>query len=266
MKMEEQETNHRCDDDGEPIVKLSSIICPRTLDYDAPLLSTRRAHLITRSNNSINPNTWLDSHDMQVPFSWEQSPGKPKQRNMVAHDDHLIVPPPKLPPSRWHDQMIIDQNFASVSAFASDDDIDAYSDAIDVFSLGESTIEMRGVGDDDDDDGDDDYDDDGKGIIDDCGGSPNFILKRFLPDANALAISSSLALQGSSNTNFDVIEGIGQLSVEPKGCGIDFLLPWKAMKLKPPCSLKSPVREGVNVINMKSSSSRQWSLGRRIKK
>ncbi|KAK7816618.1 hypothetical protein CFP56_043899 [Quercus suber] len=81
--------------------------------------------------------------------------------------------------------------------------------------------------------------------------SPNFIIRRFLPDATALAASSALAFSKSFNKRpsrqcncpeaCELHPVIGQSYDSPKGCGLEILFPWR-MKHKI-CGVKSPIRQ-----------------------
>ncbi|KAI5663267.1 hypothetical protein M9H77_22590 [Catharanthus roseus] len=218
---------------------------PRKLNLNAPLLSTRKPigmkNLeMPRTNSSIRI-----SRDFceRIPFSWEQSPGKPKEIESIrvgnrdddddTNGDLNFIPPPKLPPSRWFP--------------ATEDEIDNdQSDVIDVFSLGQSTdmvepgdeIQIFGF--------------EGLETEENFGShSPNFMIQRFLPDAKALAASSSSSnsvLNNNSKNSIDFEDGRVfsraislRQSYDPttKGCGLDIFFPWR-MKPKP-CGTKNPV-------------------------
>ncbi|KAI3805775.1 hypothetical protein L1987_21661 [Smallanthus sonchifolius] len=191
---------------------------PRTLNLDAPLLSTRRPNASTTGH----PNSRPPSN--RVPFSWELSAGKPKDTGTESHDE-FPVPPPRPPPGR---KLVEKEN-----EYDGDDD---FSDAMDTFSLSaaidmvESAEMAKRNGNMLD------------GMELDSGGnqSPSFIIQRFLSDAKALAVSSGLPIpKNISNQRSQMINS------SPKGCGLglDGLFPWRTKhKRKPPCGVKSPVR------------------------
>lgn len=236
--------------------KCTGTKCLRRLDYNAPFLSTRRPNGAASLQfvRTASRGTWRDTSN-RVPFSWEQIPGKPKEVGNCDTVD-IDVPTPKLPPSRWNppkettkvrnrDQCHVDKDNdddeeeelnsdEGCDGDVDDDGHDVFSDAIDVFSLGESTycnglgrlnLEIEGS----------------RGAQ-----SPSFIIQRFLPDAAALAASSS-ALTIAKNLNKRIPPSgnssgrscVTQPYPSPKSCGFDIFFPWR---LKPkPCGLKSPV-------------------------
>lgn len=176
----------------------------------------------------------------RVPFSWEQTPGKPK--DLEANDSRgMDVPPPKLPPGRQQpmkqtpEPCHVDEDGCNGDDDDNGDD-DVFSDAIDVFSLSES-IDVPEV--------------------EACGGGghqSSFMIQRFLTDANELAAASSAALAISKKLNKNptrernnsyrrgsVPKAVDQSYTSPQGCGVDIFLPWW-LKLKP-CGLKRPVRQ-----------------------
>uniref|UniRef100_A0A5B7BQT0 Uncharacterized protein n=1 Tax=Davidia involucrata TaxID=16924 RepID=A0A5B7BQT0_DAVIN len=220
--------------------------CPKKLDLNLPLLSTRRPNGITSVEMSSTNSPGVSSDVCnRIPFSWELTPGKPK--DMDTNDTHdTVVPPPKLPPGRC---------FPPVEAIKMDhgDQHRRHDDGCD--------------GDVDDDDDDDDTDDffsyaidmlslyESIDIVDtagevnlereECSGnqSPNFMIRRFLPDATALAASSALTVSRNLNNYHEgyVSRTVGESNSSSKGCGFDIFFPW-SMKHKP-CGVKSPVRE-----------------------
>lgn len=223
---------------------------PRMLNFNAPLLSTRRhvnptsLELSCKNLHSVSRNT-----SDRIPFSWEQAPGKPKDLDTSSDNLHeQDTPRPKLPPSWWHpptdeptydDQT--DDNYCDDGwdGDVDDRDDDVFSDAIDVFSLSEAIdiVErsQKKV----------DAIDCLKQKLAECRGgdeTPNFIIQRFLPDATALAASSALGLKYHPEASSD--HQHGAVSTEsyssPKGCGLELFFPWR-MKHKL-CGVKSPVR------------------------
>ncbi|GAB4834002.1 hypothetical protein Ancab_032254 [Ancistrocladus abbreviatus] len=234
----------------------------RRLDLNAPLLSTRRPTGISLPADSQCGS--CDPSD-RVPFSWEQSPGKPKDAGRSdAEDDKLALPLPKPPPLRWHHPRYYQHHHGKDDGNDDDDDEnedeeeddnedndtdededDVFSDAIDLFSLCESlSIAEAEEG--------------GSGLGgvksggDENGSSTsNFMLQRFLPAATALAASStsssSAALAASRNISF-----AGRACSSPKGCGLDFFFPWRAKHRL--CAIKSPVKIGCSNVNAQVSS------------
>ncbi|XP_058211329.1 uncharacterized protein LOC131323509 [Rhododendron vialii] len=247
--------------------KATATKCPRKLDYNAPFLSTRRPSSANglRLSRRSSRGSWLDTSNW-VPFSWEQIPGKPKALEKCDTLD-INVLPPKLPPSRWHPPKVTTKIRNRDQCHVDDDDDkeeddkgcdgdhddsghDVFSDAIDTFSLGESTY-CNGLG-------------RVNSEIEETRGalSPSFIIQRFLPDAAALAASSS-ALAIAKNLNNRLPQSsnssrgscVSQPYPSPKSCGLEVFFPWR---LKPkPCGLKSPVHQ--KSIEAKS----QWSSRRK---
>ncbi|PSS23841.1 Protein of unknown function DUF688 protein [Actinidia chinensis var. chinensis] len=221
--------------------------CPRKLDYNAPLLSTRRPSGATnlQLSRTSSKGIWHDSSE-RIPFSWEQTSGKPK--NLETMDTHdKVLPPLKLPPGRLHrlketfkvnnSDGFRNDNGCDVNV-EDDDDDDAFSDAIDMFSLSGSIDLVENFN-----------------PVDWLGGvnseiehssaqSPSFLIQRFLPDATAIAAASS-GLAISENLNKKIPQRSnyheGLCVSSPKGCGFDMFFPWR-VKHKP-CGVKSPVRQ-----------------------
>ncbi|KAA8517738.1 hypothetical protein F0562_015203 [Nyssa sinensis] len=250
--------------------------CPRKLDFNLPLLSTRHPNGITSVEMS-NTNSLGVSSDVsdRIPFSWELSPGKPKDMDTNDTDD-MVVPPPKPPPGWRHppieatkvDHDGDDGCDGDVDDGGGDDDDDDDSDdffsyAIDMLSLYESmdvvdrAKTVNGLG-------------GGLNLErEECSGnqSPNFMIQRFLPDATALAAASALAVSRNLNrqlgrsSNYQegyVSRTVGQSdSSSLKGCGFDIFFPW-SMKCKP-CGVKSPVSRQAS-LNVKHQ---QWSTKRK---
>ncbi|KAL6987880.1 hypothetical protein U1Q18_013625 [Sarracenia purpurea var. burkii] len=228
--------------------------CHGKLNYNAPLLSTRRpnggADAGSRFSRTSSQGVGQDSSN-RVPFSWEQTPGNPKDLETDVTHDTAVVPLPKLPPGRWHpanepvkvaktirrpdnaehddgcDGDIEDDDDED----GENDDYDIFSDAIDIFSLSESVDMVESC--------DKVEEEENSGSAQ----SPSFIIQRFLADASAMASTSGLALSKNLNKKLPRSSGrkSGQSEIAPEGCGFDYFLPWR-MKHKP-CGLKSPVRE-----------------------
>ncbi|KAK3000120.1 hypothetical protein RJ639_023801 [Escallonia herrerae] len=222
--------------------------CPRMLDFNAPLISTRRpTGVVLRRSISQGASRDISS---RVPFSWEQTPGKPKDTDACSDSHDTVVLPPKPPPGRWHPPKEAVRHDSGCDGDA-DDDYDSFSDAVDMFSLSEAIDVFESV-------------EAFPGVnLGTCGSeSPSFIIQRFLPDA--LAASSAVAV--SRNVNMKLAQSkdcsekcvpraIGRAYSTPKGCGLDIFFPWR-MKHKP-CGVKSPVR--ASSLSVKP----QWSTGKR---
>ncbi|KAL5558268.1 hypothetical protein UlMin_034479 [Ulmus minor] len=235
---------------------------PRMLNFNAPLLSIRRGQgssaptsLAFYSCPSLRGQSMINASD-RIPFSWEESPGKPKDKDSseTIHEED-ITPRPKLPPNWWHrtsgataeqinenddrDGFDGDVDASFGADFCGDIDDDIFSDAVDVFSLSEAIdiveksqnarksdglrlkLEECRNG------GDDQYSD--------------FIIQRFLPDATALAAASTLSsasnsLKKSYSYNFSRnISSSSELPRRPgtqsystpKACGLEMLFPWR---------------------------------------
>lgn len=199
--------------------------CPGKLNFNAPLLSIRRP-IGTNRLQIPNANSLRLSWDNceRIPFSWEQTPGKPKDMTEASDTENIDnILPPKPPPGRWlpakealwecdnkvdskreydEDGCQGDGDDEDRSAYEDCKDDDVSSNALDIFSLAQSvdTVETWDklrrklmIGNLDKDDLK------GGGI---GSHSPNFMIQRFLPDAKALAAASSaLALSKDINEN-----------------------------------------------------------------
>ncbi|KAL6003180.1 hypothetical protein ACLOJK_023403 [Asimina triloba] len=179
-----------------------------TLDLDSPLLSTRRVG----GNGVICPHSSccsdVEQQRLRVPFLWERVPGDP------IHVEEPPPPPPPLPmrlpkppPCRWHPPVNMvngddDGNDGDDDDDDEDeDDDDLFLDAIDRASLSESSLDnhcstSRASG--------------MEGLIDlkaieSCSDqySPNFIMRRFLPAATALAAASSIHLNAPNSSGLN---------------------------------------------------------------
>lgn len=214
------------------------------LNLNVPPLSTRRVSGPTASSGS------MPEPANMVPFSWERIPGEPKNRIPTNEDELSGVdrPPPPKPPPGWR---------LPPRSGGGDDEVNSrnehFSDAIDIFSLAESVDDVESyckatkdrssamVGAD-------------SGYV-----SSNFIIERFLPDAQALAEESVMNRKlpfsdsdSGSDSSFSRAVSIRRSQPSMKGCGLGSLLPWK-MKPKP-CSVKSPVCDTIIEANLK----RKW--------
>ncbi|XP_055961790.1 uncharacterized protein LOC126686242 [Mercurialis annua] len=237
--------------------------CPRKLDFNLPLLSTRRLGGSPRTSSVI-----LSQHSRNgIPFCWEQTPGKPKntEQNDVHDGD---TPRPRLPPCRWeppekkgatinNDDVYNHCRDGSCDADIDDsndeDAYDMFSDAVEVLSLTEA-IDIVQKAEDDEHSGLDRLNLERMNSSDHSDLS-NYMIERFLPDATALAASSVL-YSSNNNTNYkfpylckDYVEEYVSQTVGrsyssksmKKGCGLEILFPWRIKhKL---CGVKSPVRQ-----------------------
>ncbi|XP_057982391.1 uncharacterized protein LOC131167612 [Malania oleifera] len=198
----------------------------RKLNFNAPLLSVRRASGLVGSSsfsNQFSQTTHLNKHVdaiERVPFSWEQAPGKPKEPKALSEADDD------------DDHDLNDDN----------DDDDDFSDAIDIFSLSDLADQMpepveQKVGRTEQVEGS------GKCSSSSIGSqSPNFLISRFLPAASALALSNISKL--SLNKEVVMPPQSHRPSCEsPKSCGLEAFFPNWRMKHKL-CGVKNPVRHG----------------------
>ncbi|CAL0328308.1 unnamed protein product [Lupinus luteus] len=185
----------------------------RTLNLNAPLLSTRRLGC------SVVADTSCTVQNTRVPFSWEQAPGKPKdvERSSSVHDGD--TPRLRLPPCLWHQLNdavgadIYNGKQATHECIASN----AESDLQKVHRESNDGLRLK---------------------LAECNGdqSPAYMINRFLPDATALAASSSINF--SNDFNKKMIDTASYAS-SSKGCGPEILFPW-SMKHKL-CAIKSHV-------------------------
>lgn len=216
--------------------------CPRKLDFNAPLISTRRPFRVMLPANLENESR--ETHN-GVPFSWERIPGEPK--DMETGDD-IDVPPPKLPPGRWKSPQETTSYDDGCDGDVDDDydnqdyrKKDCFSDAIDIFSLADSIEEDK------------DKPEDNVGMSIDRNSAveveePNFIIQRFLPDAQALAAASVVHKKVATYPSVSRAVSVRRAYPSPKGCGLGTLFRWG---LKPKlCGVKSPVQgKSVRVMN-----------------
>ncbi|KAJ7961187.1 DUF688 family protein [Quillaja saponaria] len=231
--------------------------CPGKLDFSAPLLSTRRLGCSTAADTPCsNSLGTAQSTSERIPFSWEQAPGKPKDLERKGDiNNEEATPRLRLPPSLWHppkEATDADSDDTEDVLYDQDDYIDdqddVFSDAIDVFSLSEA-IDIAQKS-------EERHELDGLKLKlpeSSDNHSPNYIIKRFLPDATALAASSSLNIDDkfcySANPHPEayVPRQVKQsYAASPKGCGLEILFPWR-MKQKL-CGIKSPVRQCSTVV------------------
>ncbi|KDP22849.1 hypothetical protein JCGZ_00436 [Jatropha curcas] len=243
-----------------------NITCPRRLDFNLPLLSTRRLGGFPGTNSRI---AFRDTNN-GIPFCWEQAPGKPKntETNDTPNGDG-DTPRPRLPPCRWqpqkkasasvnsiniHDQddgcdADVDDNDYDDNNFDDDDD-DVFSEAVDILSLTEAIDIVQKAEDDNR------LDRLNLESVESRGSqSPNFMMERFLPDATALAASSVLYASSKNlnkklpyfcssyaeEYNSQIVGGSYSSETSHKGCGLEIFFPWR-MKHKL-CGVKSPVRQ-----------------------
>nr|GME08841.1 Ethylene-overproduction protein 1 [Ipomoea batatas] len=243
------------------IIFMESEDCPsRKLDFSVPLLSTRRpatprkrGGLILPAGAGENPVPLAVDVSNRVPFSWERIPGKPKETDDQAGSDDF--PLPKPPPGRWYpgnggSRSDCDCCEEGRHCDNYDGDVEdggnrevQYSDALDVFSLGESSSSSdNNVGDNNDNNVGGD-----RTTCLAAGGNfePDLIFLRFLKDAKALAADSLIngcdVNEAASDHHhrpdscFARALSVGQryeYSSCSKACGLDIFLPWR-MKPKP---------------------------------
>ncbi|VFQ91667.1 unnamed protein product [Cuscuta campestris] len=191
--------------------------CPTKLDLSAPLLSarTRRASIILPNDDDAPPLTAeSDGDDIcnRIPFSWEETAGKPKR----ARDVRAVCPVPSPPPGRTYDEGSVESR-----------EILLYSDALDAFSSSDDEEEESSSSSDEGEDfkpGD-------------------FIFTRFLKDAEALATKGGgsrgrIVSRPAESCFARAALSVGQMLYEPpccgRACGRDILPPWR-MKVEPPC-------------------------------
>lgn len=230
------------------------------LQLDSPRLPSARRSVSSSIDNSTNqPNLTRDTSSsklsMMVPFSWESSPGVPKdlgQRDMFS-DKELDQLPPKPPPCRWHPSNGDATNNCDrdLSEESSEYD-DASSDAFDRVSLSEQLgiagrlSSFRGLG--------------LKDIEAMRNQSPSFIMNRFLPAANAIASSSVLKRPKRTPQRNEQItnretpipqtnNGMVQMmpisqnieihkEMSSRACGLMVFFPWKMKPIV--CGFKNP--------------------------
>ncbi|MED6209376.1 hypothetical protein PIB30_054031, partial [Stylosanthes scabra] len=214
------------EDQAEQNFKTMDLECHRMLNFNAPLLSTRRAANSTVAGSSLG---MLQS--TSVPFSWEQAPGKPKnqERSNSSHFGDGDTPRLRLPPCLQH----LPKAAADVlNSFDQDDGCDGDND--ESSSNGVLRLKLSESNDN----------------ADQCS---SYMINRFLPDATALAASSSahFANNGFSKKGCDSRHSYASSS--PKGCNsLQVLFPWR-LKHKI-CSIKSPVMTcSTNVQNHQQS-------------
>ncbi|WJX42935.1 hypothetical protein P8452_30108 [Trifolium repens] len=223
----------------------------RKLNLNAPIMSTRRFGSVFADTSSSSLGGTFQNTSRRVPFSWEKEPGKPKDCS-------------KLPPChRWFprkesaDQPDVGNDYDDRDDIDNKDDI--FSDAMDdVFSLSEALDIVQRKSEKAHSDNNDGL----KLKLAECSGyqSPTYLINRFLPDATALAASSSALnfhsdyeenicntcsypecyLSESGRHSHSYAYASGSSSTSPKGCGLEVLFPWRNMKHKF-CSIESPV-------------------------
>lgn len=123
---------------------------PRKLNFNAPLLSTKRLGYSGIAGPSCLSNSLDTAQDTRVPFSWEQAPGKPKDTGKSDRIHDGDTPQPRLPPCLWHPlkaaaKPVVDNGVLAfdqdVGCDGDDDDdkkTNVFSDAVDVLSLSEA--------------------------------------------------------------------------------------------------------------------------------
>ncbi|XP_022766239.1 uncharacterized protein LOC111311134 [Durio zibethinus] len=262
---------------------------PRKLNFNAPLLSTRRTaggHISDKVSCTNSLVGWKDASN-GIPFCWEQAPGQPKNLTRSNNIDEAETTRPKPPPGRWRppkeatngdrDRTLKDHYHdhdegcdADVDDYDNDDTDDVFSDAMEVLSLTEAidivekAEKFHGSSDGLKSKSVEPSDLDGWNLEmslehSDCP-SPNFIIERFLPDATALAASSALNMSKTklpylcnySDQSPCVSQAVIKRSSfsSPKRCGLEMLLPWR-MKHKL-FGVKGPIKErSTNIVQPK---------------
>ncbi|PON42506.1 hypothetical protein PanWU01x14_281480 [Parasponia andersonii] len=197
---------------------------PRILNFNAPLLSTRRPPNYptsievlscpsSRRRNSTSVND-------RVPFSWEKAPGKPKDDDKNDNDtfhDQNDTPRPKLPPSLlWR--------YRQKSGVYNDN-----NDDIDNDDGCEADVE------DEEDENDDVFNDKEDEVFSDA--VDVFSL------SEAIDIAAARAHHWYDRQKTSVTRSISRTTSysSSKGCGFEMLFPWR-VKHKWICGVKSPVR------------------------
>ncbi|KAE9622250.1 hypothetical protein Lal_00033060 [Lupinus albus] len=258
---------------------------PRKLNLNAPLLSTRRLGC------SFVADTSCRVQNTRVPFSWEQSPGKPKDMERSNSVDDGDTPRLRLPPCRWHrlkeaveadidngkqatDECIVSNTDSDLEVFGHNLIHGNFEPPVFQPTVMTDYVKQRFLEFDQDDgcDGDDDDDDKKNGVssnatdvlslsealdivqltekvhsesndelrlkLAECNGdqSPAYMINRFLPDATALAASSSINF--SNDFNKKMIDTASYAS-SSKGCCPEIFFPW-CMKHKL-CAIKSHI-------------------------
>ncbi|KAL2901934.1 ESX-5 secretion system protein EccC5 [Bienertia sinuspersici] len=244
---------------------------PSRLDLNAPLLSTRRSNITCVTSFELSRAGSLHGSSDRVPFSWEQSPGKPKNvfittpsKSCVIEGNNIVlpipIPIPKPPLVRWQEE---DDHKLKLTSHDNNAADACFSDAIDLFSLEESSLNTSERL-----DFESEFNENSSTTET---WSPNFMIQRFLPAATALAASSLSAIavankndvtKHSNNNNLwgnnsdkkDSIatytsskhlrEGsrvVGEAySSSSRGCGFHNFFPWRAKYRL--CGVKSPVK------------------------
>ncbi|XP_061368258.1 uncharacterized protein LOC133311257 [Gastrolobium bilobum] len=234
---------------------------PRKLNLNAPLLSTRRhgCSVVADTYCSSSSLGAVQNTSERVPFSWEKIPGKPKDMEKSDSTQDADTP---FPPKEVANETDVDNNNGDVAFHDIDDgycdgddnkdDDDVFSDAMDVFSLSEALDIVQKKS---ENAHNNDNNDCLRLKLAESHGyqSPTYMINRFLPDATALAASSSSSLNFHSNFEDKVCDTCSYYhecsvkgstshsysSSSPKGCGLEFLFPWR-MKHKL-CAMKNPV-------------------------
>ncbi|KAI9077764.1 hypothetical protein K1719_040250 [Acacia pycnantha] len=252
---------------------------PRKLDLNKPLMSTKRLSIVVAhtscSSTSLGKKTVQNNTSVEeerVPFSWEKAAGKPKD----VGDYHNEEETPRLrpPPCLWYppNQEPEAENESDKACVAADDDDEddekfdsgVLTDAMEVFSLSDALdivqkserarrrsanegLRLKLEEDSNNNNGNE---------------SPNYLIKRFLPDATALAASSTLHFPESITDNKICDSSgsfVGAYVDSPKGCGLEVLFPWR-LKHKL-CAMKSPVLPCSSISMQKQHQNRAKNRG-----
>lgn len=246
--------------EGENNVQAMDFKRPRKLNFNAPLLSTKRFGFSGVADTSCSSNSLGSIPNKSVPFSWEQAPGKPK--TMAASDSicdgDINTPRLRPPPCLWHpleNAAAESDVYNGVLTFDQDDgcdgdddeddndkNYDVFSDAMDVLSLSETsaTIQQSEAAHSDNNDGLR-----SKLAESNSDQSLTYMINRFLPDANALVASSAHFSNDSKVCDTCNHEGYlkgstrHSCATSPKSCGLEFLFSW--LMNNKHCAIKRPV-------------------------
>uniref|UniRef100_A0A7N0ZX51 Uncharacterized protein n=1 Tax=Kalanchoe fedtschenkoi TaxID=63787 RepID=A0A7N0ZX51_KALFE len=228
---------------------------PKKLDFNAPLLSTRRVMCRSISSRTSGSHT-----AERVPFCWEQVPGKPRDDMHRTTPDENLPPQPKPPPSQWHPVSSFGLLAHSSTRIQLSDGFEEKGTFSDMLSLSEAIDfverEAEKKAESHHGHGLDGFDSK-TAASSDCEDNPSFIIQRFLPAATALAASSVVNNAWNKHQQQELKHGTSgcssyderEMRAHASGCGLENLFTWR-IKHKP-CGIRSPVRESSNSVNLK---------------
>jgi hypothetical protein len=101
---------------------IMDLIRPRKLNFNAPLLSTKRLSYSDLPVSSSLSNSVDTMQNTRVPFSWEQSPGKPKDLERGDSIGDGDTPRPRLPPCLWRPLKVAAEPDVDIGVIAFDKD------------------------------------------------------------------------------------------------------------------------------------------------